>query len=89
MCVAGKLVFINVAKMPEKGKDPPFKILITCVRFPFPKYVTVEFGREEEVGLSHEEWFQAGEMEGKEELTITWRSKFCCTSQADRDSIHC
>ena len=73
--------------MPEKGKDPPFKILITCGRFPFPKYVAVEFGREEEVGLLNEEWFQAGEMEGKGGLRITWRSKFCCTSQADRESI--
>jgi hypothetical protein len=51
MCVAGKLVLMDVAKMPEKGKDPPFKIWITCVRFSFPKYVTVEFRWEEEVGL--------------------------------------
>ena len=29
MCVAGKLVLIDVAKMPEKGKDPPFEVLIT------------------------------------------------------------
>jgi len=60
MCVAGKLVLIDVAKMPEKGKDPPFEILITCARFSFPKYVTVEFGREEEVELLNEEWFRLG-----------------------------
>jgi hypothetical protein len=53
-----KTGFVYVAKMPEKGKDPPFESLITCMRFLITKSTsTVEFWKEEEVEVLNEDWF--------------------------------